>query len=86
MSDAEEDRPQTPTNPTGSMDRRLGWVLVVTVAAYGVLVLAIDRPTPAPRVTVPYTPTFLEQVTAGNVRSISATGATVEGELRKALR
>jgi cell division protease FtsH len=38
------------------------------------------------RARIPYSPTFLEQVRDGNVESISSTGGTVQGGLRRALR
>ena len=34
------------------------------------------------RIRVPYSPTFLQQVDAGNVKSISSRGATIQGEFR----
>jgi cell division protease FtsH len=39
-----------------------------------------------PRVTIPYQPTFLEQVSDGNVATITAKGATIEGRFEKAVR
>jgi cell division protease FtsH len=38
------------------------------------------------RVRVPYNPTFLGQVRAGNVESIASKGSTVQGEFRRAVR
>ncbi|MGZ4299225.1 MAG: ATP-dependent zinc metalloprotease FtsH [Solirubrobacteraceae bacterium] len=49
-------------------------------------VLASKVSTTPPRVTIPYSPTFLAQVKAGNVVSISAKGAAVQGEFREAIR
>jgi cell division protease FtsH len=40
----------------------------------------------APRVTIPYQPTFLEHVGDGNVAKITARGATIEGTFEKAVR
>jgi cell division protease FtsH len=40
----------------------------------------------ATRVRIPYSPTFLAQVQAGNVRSISSKGTTVRGEFRTGVR
>jgi cell division protease FtsH len=41
---------------------------------------------PAPRLHVPYSPFFLEQVRDGNVRSITSTGSAVQGSFRRAVR
>ncbi len=41
---------------------------------------------PAERVRIPYQPTFLEQIRAGNVRSISSEEQKVQGELKRAIR
>ena len=39
-----------------------------------------------PRVTIPYQPTFLEQVGDGNVGTITAKGATIDGTFEQAVR
>ena len=39
-----------------------------------------------PRVTIPYQPTFLEQVREGNVAKITAKGATIEGTFEQSVR
>jgi len=41
---------------------------------------------PRERARIPYSPTFLQQVRAGNLKSISSKGATIQGELRHRLR
>ena len=46
------------------------------------LIVAIFAP-PEKRITVPYNPTFLEQVRKGNVKEISSSGDTVQGDFRK---
>src|SRR5204862_192075 len=38
------------------------------------------------RVRVPYTPTFVQQIQANNVKSISSKGATVQGEFRNSVK
>jgi cell division protease FtsH len=40
----------------------------------------------SPRVTIPYQPTFLAQVGGGNVATITAKGATIDGTFEKAIR
>jgi cell division protease FtsH len=46
------------------------------------LVVAVFAP-PANKVKVPYNPTFLTEVRSGNVKEISASGDTVDGEFKK---
>ena len=46
------------------------------------LVLASQLQTQPTRVRIPYSPTFLGQVNAGNVSSISSKGTTVQGDFR----
>src|SRR5207244_6575320 len=38
------------------------------------------------RIRVPYTPTFIQQIQAGNVKSISSKGSTVQGEFRVSVK
>ena len=51
-----------------------------------VLSTSLDKSTQAAPVKLPYSPAFLAQVDAGNVRSISSKGASVQGTLRTAIR
>src|SRR5215218_9177048 len=46
------------------------------------LIVAVFAP-PEDQIKVPYNPTFLTQVRAGNVKEISASGNTVKGEFKK---
>ena len=61
--------------------------LLLVVSALAVL-LALNLwissliPNGHERIRVPYTPTFIQQVQAGNVKSISSKGSTVQGEFR----
>jgi cell division protease FtsH len=69
--------------------RPFGWrfllVLAFLLALNWWLVSMLPQPAPE-RVRIPYSPVFLNQVRAGNVKSIASKGATVQGELRHALR
>ena len=47
---------------------------------------ALDKGTHSAPVKLPYSPAFLAQVDAGNVRSIFSKGASVQGTLRTAIR
>ena len=51
-----------------------------------VLASSLGTRTQQTRVRIPYSPTFLQQVQAGNVRSISSKGTTVQGTFRTAVR
>jgi cell division protease FtsH len=72
--------PTTPPPPTPKPRVRLGWWAAWIV---GLLVLNYwfaSRATQAqPRVRVPYSPYFLQQVNAGHVASITSKGTTVQG-------
>jgi cell division protease FtsH len=50
------------------------------------IVLTATLETQPARVRIPYSPTFLAQVSAGNVSSISSKGTTVQGNFRTAVR
>ncbi len=41
---------------------------------------------PSPRVSVPYSPTFINQVQSGNVSSISSTGNSIQGMFKTAVK
>ncbi len=68
--------------------RRVGflWFVLALVALNWVSVLAFQPSTSETRVTVPFSPYFLEQVKSGTVRSIASKGDTVEGNFRQKLR
>ena len=55
-------------------------LLVINIA------LTSTLQTQATRVRIPYSPTFLDQVNAGNVSSISSKGTTVQGNFRTEVR
>jgi len=59
------------------------WAIWLTVLALNWLVMAFFSSGPA-RITVPYT-TFLEQVTAGNVKSLNAQGNSLQGEFKRSV-
>jgi cell division protease FtsH len=68
-----------PFNPR----RFLGILLVLLLLNY--VIAAIVAPQKE-RVRVPYSPTFLAQVRAGNVKEIFSSGDTIKGEFRRAVR
>jgi cell division protease FtsH len=76
-----EGSPKTPKRRPPTLGRRLllfvGLLLLVNWVS--VLVFA---PGKKDRVQIPYSPTFLQQVTKGNVKTISSKGETLQGEFR----
>jgi cell division protease FtsH len=60
-------------------------VLVLGLLAIN-LWISIEAQQPASRVQIPYSPTFLHEVNAGNVSDISTTGFAVQGTFRTAVR
>jgi cell division protease FtsH len=64
------------------------WVVVVLVLALLGLNLWISSQalSPSPRVSIPYSPTFLQYVQAGNVAQISSTGNSIQGTFKAAVK
>jgi cell division protease FtsH len=77
-----------PDQPQGRPPhRRLGflWFVIALIALNWASVL-IFKPAGQPRVRVPFSPYFLQEVKAGQVRSISSRGDTIEGTFTTKLR
>jgi cell division protease FtsH len=90
-----ERRPRTPLPRNGdgnkpkSFWRTVGgrfWALVLLLLVLNYLSVAIFAPGREKSVTIPYNPTFLDQVTANNVTKISAEGEAVSGEFKKPVK
>ena len=60
-------------------------IFLAILLMINIVVAASLRSQPA-RVQIPYSPTFLSQVEAGNVSSITSKGTTVQGDFRKEVR
>jgi cell division protease FtsH len=70
-----------------SVRRRHGWwLLFLLVLALNLLSVHMSQPAAPPRVRVPFSPYFLAQVRSGQVKSISAKGATIQGSFATKLR
>ncbi len=82
-----EPGPNSPRQPSRTTDRFAAASIVVVVLATVLLMVFV---TPAkrvqPTVPIPYSPTFLAQVHAGNVSAISSKSTTVHGTFRTAVR
>ena len=74
--------PKAPSTPQPSPPRvRVAWWVVASVVALlAINYWAASRATQAhPRVRIPYSPVFLQQVKAGNVSSIRSKGTAIQG-------
>ena len=67
--------------PTGRPPhRRIGFLwFVLALIGLNWIVVLLSQPSTEPRVTVPFSPYFVEHVSAGTVKSISSKGDTIEG-------
>jgi cell division protease FtsH len=80
---AKDERPRPPSsNLRGLWPRLLVLLLVLFVVNYWAASRVTKEP---PRLRIPFTPTFVQQVRAGNVAQITSKGTAVQGELRNAL-
>ena len=55
------------------------WILLLVLLAINWVGLLMAKPSEPPRVKVPFSPYFLQQVQAGKVTSISSKGGTING-------
>src|SRR5690349_24984297 len=58
------------------------WIFVAVLLAVNLLSVAMAQSS-HPRVKVPFSPYFLQKVDAGQVKSISSKGDTIEGTFRR---
>jgi cell division protease FtsH len=77
--------PEKP-KPPGPHRWRSFWVFLVVLLAINWLSVLVFQPGSQPRVTVPFSPYFVNQVQAGQVKSISTKGDTVQGTFATAIR
>jgi cell division protease FtsH len=61
-------------------------LIVAALLAANYLLMALIAPGRVEPLRVPYNPTFLEQIRAGNVERISTQGATVDGHFKKEVK
>ncbi|MEA2341092.1 MAG: cell division protease FtsH [Solirubrobacteraceae bacterium] len=69
--------------PTGMSWRRFGILLLITFVVSNLIVAVLPGGEAPARIS--YTPFFLQQVQAGNVKVISARGESVSGQFKKAV-
>jgi cell division protease FtsH len=58
----------------------------IALAVFELVLLTVFHAPAPPRLQIPYSPFFVDQVQAGNVVSINTQGSTVKGEFRRPLR
>jgi cell division protease FtsH len=84
-----EGSPRTPPKGSDKRPPGLGRRLLVFVGillALNWLTVVLFAPGHKERLQIPYSPTFLAQVQAGNVKSISSKGETLQGDFSKAYK
>jgi cell division protease FtsH len=62
------------------------WILLVGLLAVNWLFVLLAQPSSQPRVSVPFSPYFLDQVNAGQVKSISSKSDTIQGTFATEVR
>jgi cell division protease FtsH len=72
--------------PTPPHRWRWLWIAVVVLLAINFLSVLIAKPGSKPRVTVPFSPYFLQQLDAGHVKSITSKSNTIQGTWTVALK
>jgi cell division protease FtsH len=78
----------TPAEHKPRPPHRLGgfWIFVIVLLAVNWISVLAFRPAGQPRVKVPFSPFFLNEVSAGQVKSISSKGDTITGTFTTKLR
>ena len=74
------------TGPPPHRMRGFWWFVLALIALNWLSVLFFQPSTGEERVTVPFSPYFLEQVKAGTVSTISSKGDTIQGKFKTKLR
>ncbi len=62
------------------------WLIILALLVLNYVIVGFFAPGRKESVTIPYSPTFLQQVTSDNVKRISTEGEAVSGEFRKEVR
>jgi cell division protease FtsH len=76
----EQHRPRPPHRLRGF------WIFVLALLALNWILVLVAQPGAQPRVTVPFSPYFLQQLENGNVKSISSRGETIQGTFASKVR
>jgi cell division protease FtsH len=76
----EQDKPRPPHRLRGF------WIFLIALLAINWISVLAFQPSGEPRVTVPFSPFFLDQLDAGKVKSISSKGDTIDGTFTAKVR
>ena len=77
---------QSSTSRDRTFRRRGFWIIVLVLLTVNWLSVLMTRPGAEPRVTVPFSPYFLNELDAGAVKSISSKGDTIQGTFASKVR
>src|SRR5271165_19555 len=77
---------QEPTGPPAHRRPGFLWFILFLLALNWILVLLAQPSTSEPRVRIPFNPSFLDDVQAGHVKSISSRGDTIKGTFTMKVR
>src|SRR5580700_90554 len=72
--------------PTPPHRLRGFWLFFLLLLAVNWVLVLVSQPVGQPRVTVPFSPYFLQQVQAGKVSSISSTSGAIKGTFKEKIR
>ena len=72
--------------PTPPHRLRGFWIFFILLLAVNWLLVLVSQPVGQPRVTVPFSPYFLQQLEAGKVSSISSTSGAIKGTFKEKIR
>jgi cell division protease FtsH len=76
----EEHKPRQPHRLAGF------WIFFIALLAVNWVLVLVAQPSTQPRVSIPFSPYFLQQVQAGQVKSISSKSDTIQGTFKAKLR
>ncbi len=76
---------QPPSRPPPHRRAGFWWLVAVLIAINWISVLAFEPSSGEPRVTVPFSPYFLERVKGDQIASIASKGDTIEGQFKTKL-
>jgi cell division protease FtsH len=73
---------QAPSGRPPHRRRGFWWIVLILIAVNWLSVLVFQPRSGEPRVTIPFSPYFLERVKGGEVASIESKGNTIEGQFK----
>jgi cell division protease FtsH len=76
----EEHKPRQPHRLAGF------WIFFIALLAVNWVLVLVAQPSTQPRVSIPFSPYFLQQVQAGQVKSISSKSDTIQGTFKAKVR